>query len=921
MNVKSRVLSAGVLFFLGGALMAQEAPKRDTLPNDDQKIGEVVVVGYQRKKTDEITQATSIVGAAEMKQQNPTTTLGNMLQGRASGVFSQTLSGQPGSLPTITVRQGSIIGSSEPLYVVNGMYMSAAQYSTINPSDVESQVILKDAASTSQYGSRGANGVIVVTTKSGRGSAPIYTFESRMGFTEYPGEKNFTFMNAKQKLDFENAYYQALTGAPRYSDANYNLLLSREHDWHNDLFQKGGQESYLFNVMGGTAASNYYYSLGYDHDGGIIRYLDGMKRYTGRFKFENKVSDYIKVGLSIGGAYQKLENQRDRNNSQNPINALYHYNPYELAYKADGTINTTFASGFPVIDGLLRNKSNNQDLRLDANLFTTIDLYKGLKFTSTINGVYGNLISNSIMEKGSYLDTTLGYGGSISKGTSTYFNYVFNNRLDWVRSFDKNNFNIAVFYEIGKSTTETFSGNGKTLKSPNLTVPSNVLTPLAFTGGRSSVFRNSAVGLLDYNYDKRFLISASVRYDGSSRFGANNQFGTFWSASAAWNIAKEDFFNNSIFTDLKLRASYGTRGNDINAADYANRNYLAYNDYGANPAAYINILGNPDLKWEKSGMYNLGAEFNIKRGRLRGSFEYYNEDRKDFIFLNSNYPAEGGSYSQYINAGNLRNRGIEVEISGDVIRTNDVTWTLRANYTKQNSLVKSLYNNLNEIPSGDTKLYVGKIPYTFFLIRSNGVDPTNGDQLYLDVNGNSTNVYSPSNSVLLDGKSPLPKGFGGFGTTLQIKSFDLSADFTYKYGAYAVNYQYFNNVDNSQFKTQLVTDALDYWTPEHPNAKYPKLSEDGIWLTDDFLQKTDYIRLRSVMIGYTFNKNVFGEKSIVKQIRVYATGQNLYLWTNYKGDPEVSIGSAESNTGPAGSTSLYTYPSTRNYLMGIQVTF
>lgn len=933
MNVKLRVLSVGALFFMGQVAFAQST-KKDTIAKE-KRIEEVVVTGYRTKKADEITQAQSVIGSEEMKQQSNTLSLTNMLQGKAPGVLVQTQSGQPGSAGSITIRGFSNFSNTGALVVIDGQYSSFAQLNAINPSDVESQVILKDAAATAQYGSRAAGGVIVVTTKRGTKGKPSYSFESRFGTSWKVPDKelNFEMMGSAQKLAWENAVAPFVGNTPR-TDSQIADLTKLDHNWQKDILQNSKEESYFFSANGGTDKSLYYYSLGYDSNSGIIRYIDGLKRYTARFNFENQLSDQIRVGVNTSLQYQQTQDQRDLNNGQNPFRFMYGANPYEPVYLADGTVNPT-AVGFPVIESLQKNTTKNSNLRLNGNIFGEYKFTNWLKFRSSLYTTFAQLKTKAILQPGTFLDLNLGYNGQVQQVNNDLFYLTANERVDFDKKFGKHAVSATAFYEYSSEDSNTMSATGRNYRTPGLDILSNMVTPFATTGSRTQTRRTSIALLADYNYDLRYLLSASIRRDGSSRFGLDNQFGAFWSVSGAWNVAKESFIDIPQLKAFKLRASYGIAGNDLPLPDYVNQPYVGFGLSGTSASTYAQLnYGNRNLEWEKVKITNLGVDFNYAN-RFRGSVEYFINKRKDFLQLIP-YETVQGSYTVYENAGDMENKGIEVDLSADVIKKEDWSFQLRGNFSNVKNKILALRPGETERNIGlNNKLEVGEIPFYYRMVRSAGVNSQTGEALYYTnrttatggetfydlPGGRATNVYSSTDIQDIKDKSPYPKFFGGFGATLTYKSFDITADFAYKFGGYAVNNEALNRLDSSQFNTNKGTTAGDYWQKPGDTNVLPQPSEDGIWMTDYFLQKTDYIRFRSLNVGYTFNKNFLGENIPLNSIRVYLQAQNLFIWTNYEGDPEIAVGSGEGNTAVPGSYTLYSYPTQKTITVGVQLQF
>ncbi|EJL73545.1 SusC/RagA family TonB-linked outer membrane protein [Chryseobacterium populi] len=948
MNVKLRLITTGVLFFTGQALIAQTVNK-DTIPKEKQ-IEEVIVTGYQKKSKDEIAQAQSVVTAEELKTQIPTTSVGNMLQGRASGVFSQSRNGQPGSTAEINIRGISgLIGNSEPLYIVDGIYMTSRQFNAVNPNDIESVVILKDAAGTSQYGSRGANGVVVITTKKGRNGKTQYSFESRLGFSKKISDKelNFEMMNSTQKLQYEKEMRNlGLSGLPSYTAADEEALKKLDHDWQKDILRTSSLQSYIFSARGGSDKNKFYYSLGYDKDEGIVRDINGFDRYTGRFNFENNLSDKLKVGLDLGISYQYTENVRDRNNVQSPFGAMYRYNPFEPVYNSDGSYNFNLRQGLNIIEALRNNLDSEQRLRATGNIFGEYKINDALSYRMYFNTLYDNLVNTNNLKRGSQLDIIINGAaglGSLRKTTFYSFNYIYGNRIDFKKQFNDHYVGATALVEFNNEFTENIIASGTNYKNPNSDAPSNTIPSdkNTFTGDkvRSTLF--SLLGLAEYNYKKKYILTASIRQDKSSKFGENNKSGIFWSGSVAWNIGKEDFLNGGFLNDLKLRASYGTTGNDRNIPNFANVGYVAYGDYGsgANMTPTI-ITGNPDIKWETNKTTNLGVDFAFFKSRFRGAIEVYRSDRNDFIQLLP-LPYESGNYAIYKNLGDMRTEGLETEFTFDIIRKENLKLSLRGNGSLPRAKILSLDGVSTQRNLGETALKVGETPYFYRLVEYAGVNAADGKALYYTdrqnpnagenfytVNGRTaTDTYNATADIKdITDKSPLPKFFGGFGLSLEAYGFDLSADFTFKTGGYTYNYQTQLLQSSASRANNMSLDAFNYWKNPGDTDVLPKPTAVGLRASDQFLEKSDYLRFRTLMIGYTFNKKVLGEDVPLNSIRMYVQAQNLLTWTSFKGDPEVAVGSGENQllagqTFVSGSFALFSYPAVRQFMFGVQVEF
>lgn len=954
MNVKLRVLSAGVLFFVGGQmLLAQKTNQKKDTATKVKDIEEVVVVGYTKKNKDVVTSAVSSIKSETLERYSPITTVTNILQGKSPGVDITSYSGKPGSGANINIRGlGNVTttsGASSPLIVIDGNVVGnndTAQFllNSIPPGDIEDVSVLKDAASAAIYGSQGANGVIVVTTKNGRGRTTV-SYSAQFGFSEKIKDINFTMMNAAEKIAYEQKVAALGTVAGYYDwpdQQEINDALGKDHNWQKDILRRSFIESHNVGIKGGNDKSNYSLLLSYDNDNGIVQYLNAFKRYSGRFKYNGKINEKLDFGVGVGASYRRTQDPRDRNNVQNPFRAMYDYNSYEPVYNPDGSFNNTF-QGFPILEALKNNPEYNSDVIIDANIFAQYKILPYLTYKIQGSGVFDAYTYDYRILRGSVLDQVLGINGQASKTLENSFNYTFTNLLTFSKTFGEvHNVEATALAEYINFKLDRVNAVGRNFSSPILSEVSNTSTPFSTTGF-SRERRLFGYGILaSYDYMKKYIVTGSARRDADSRFGSNNVWSDiFWSTSVAWNVTKEDFLkDNDYINNLKLRASWGTRGYN-NIPLFINQPLISGGAYGGlnTPSNFTTLSpsttqGNPDLKWEVTKSQNYGAEFSILKNRISGTVDYFIDSKKDFILSIPNVGDTGGGYATSINAGDMKNKGWEFSLNGDVIKTTDFNWSLRANISLLDYKLNKLRGDLESqrVVGSINMLKEGEEPFVFYLVRSAGVNPLNGNEQYYDINGNITENYSPNDQVALSGKSPLPKGYGGFGTTFRYKNFDVNADFNFKYGNYIYNYMALNMLDSDNGgNNNLRTDAIDFWTPENTNASLPKPGAapnglTGLQTSDRFLQDGSYIRFRNLTVGYTFDRKFLGENNPLKKLRLSVTAQNLATWTKFEGDPEVSVGSGETQnvsggTFISGAYALYSYPQVKTFLFGIDVEF
>ncbi|MFO7842563.1 MAG: TonB-dependent receptor [Bacteroidales bacterium] len=907
------------------------------LEADVLEMDEVVVTGYRTRKREVVSSSVSVVSNETLETMVPSTSIDNMLQGKAAGVDATALNGKPGQTATIKVRGAISLNTTggdkaQPLYVVDGVYLDEEEVSGINPKDIESMTILKDASAASIYGSRGANGVIVITTKSGKAGQTKFEFSSRYGIANKTDDP-FEMMNAEQKIEYEESL------GVTYTPEEKQLLLGYDHDWQDDILKQATIESYNLSASGGNENTTFYTSVGYDKNSGIVQKLDGFERISARLNLNSQLTDKLKIGATVSGSHSTSDEPRDRNNVQNPIRAMYDYNPYTPVYQhdSDGSlvlddngdpIYSLTMAGLPILEALENNPESEAFSRFLGNVFADYEIIEGLKFMSKASGSYIRYKREYYMQPGSVLDGYVGDpgapGNKTDEGTDSY-DWTWLNQFTYKKSFGLHNIDITAFNEFTEGGFEDYRLTSKGFASPLLTTQDNGSVATEATTSREEYSIWSLAGAIGYDFDGKYLANASIRRDGASRFGEDVKYGNFWSFSLGWNITEEDFMTLDYMDRLKLIVSYGTLGS-WNIPNYASQGYYVFGSYGGQTAAIINgSVGNPELTWESQRSLNAGLEFTLFNNRLNGSIDYYQNTRDDFLFENP-LSWESGAYSQYINAGEMVTNGLEVTLNGDIIRTSDFRWNLGANVTFIDYEINQLSGQEQIVINGISVLKEGEEPFTFYLPRYAGVDPDNGDALYYDADGNTTNVFSSGDAVVLSGKSPLPSMFGGFSTYLNYKGVDLSADFSFKYGNYIYNYMAYNMLsDGDAYYFNQRVDAMDYWKEPGDTDVLPRPFNNSNQVTDRFLQDGSYLRFRNLTLGYTLPKNWISKINI-DRVRIYAQAQNLLTITNFEGDPEVSIGSGENQLGDEqsfvpGLYALYSYPALRSFTFGLDISF
>jgi len=923
--------------------------------NPGASLEEVVVTGYSTRNQTVQTSAVVSISAAELSEMAPTTSIDNMLQGKAAGVQVTAANGKPGQGAFVRIRgTGSLTpGASSPLYIVDGATIREEDLGQIANEDIENITVLKDAATTARYGSRGANGVVVITTKNGnRNKEAKVRFSSRYGVSSKINQ-GFEIMDINQKLQFEAEMYAlglGTAGLPGVStepgSPERQELIDGAADWQDLGFKEGIISSNTASVSGGSENVDYFFSVGNDKNTGIIANLNGFERTNSRLNVNFDAKEWLSLGVNVGYSRSVSDEPRDRNNSQNLFRFLYDVNPYEplYTYDADGNqifnqygdpvynpTNTTFAGTGSILTEPSTNTYNNFLASADARVRFSKNWSYSFRYSLTSN----NRRRDSYSLPGGVLQIAIGnadFDGN-KLDTETYrTDITVSNNLNYNLNTNNHNLNVLGLYEYNINSYRNIVARSIGFPTPVLSTQVNASQINAASTSASKLALVSYGLFADYDYQEKYLASASARYDASSNFGAENQYGLFYSFSAGWNVAKEDFFNVDWVNDLKLRGAYGTVGNRDGINRYASQGTVSYaNTYPGGPASTPANIANPDLKWETTITSNVGLEFNLFNKRVRGVADYFVRKTEDLLFQIPRADESGIAFVTG-NLGSIQNSGLELSIQADVFRSSDFTWTLGGN-------IIFLDTEILELPEGndlapDTAYNIlyreGSKINEHYLVRYAGVDPANGRPQYYKADG--TIVYAEDingdTDRVLQGKSTIADKEGGFFSTIKYKGFGLKTDFVFKSGNWINNFVRSNlNSDGALTDNQGVS-AFNYWqqpgdTNVQPDPRTTANGENDI-NSDRFLEKGDYIRLRNVTLSYDLPKK-FMDKLPFNSFRVYLQGQNLLTFTDFYGDPEVGLSSGETisfadSTAP-GEATLYSYPNTKSIQLGLDVSF
>ncbi|MFT3911142.1 MAG: SusC/RagA family TonB-linked outer membrane protein [Ferruginibacter sp.] len=886
----------------------------------NRTLTEVVITGYGNKSKRSSAGSVGTVVMDDIRTQ-PIASFDQLLQGQSTGVFVKTGTGQPGSNADVLIRgRNSLNGSTTPLYIVDGVEVTAADFATLNQGDFESISILKDAASASIYGSRAAGGVIVITTKKGRAGPTRFNYDFQYGQSKWPGSK-LKLMNSAEKLGYELEH-----GNPNgWTPEDVDSLSKINTNWEDVFFHTGITQSHQLSASGGNEKTRFYTSIAYFDQTGIVR-STGLKRYTGRFNIESG-TERLKYGFNSSFGYSKLENTRE--NDQyigSPLNAILWSLPYITPYDKDGNYsvdNTANAQPNPLQE-LLENPANTLQWKGVGNVFAEykIPFVKDLTARTNWGLDYTQNEAQAYVSPKTYASTqVVGATGSFAHGFNRTARIVGTTSLNYKRSFGDHDLSVSAYTEYIQSNFRSFGFTGYGLLLPFAnessitagTADNGFIPTVRGTGTKSSLLSYFAEA--DYGFRNRYFLHAGFRRDGSSRFGVNNKYANFYNIGAAWIMSDEAFFASlkEKINLFKVKLSYGTVGNQEGIADFASRPLFGKVNYAGNPGLSLTSPGNPYLQWEEKSAFNFGIEYGILKNRITGSIEYYSSKTKE-LFYALPVSQTTGFTSVLSNAGTLGNKGIELGLKIIPVKTKHFTWTIDGNFTYNRNRVLSLPNGTDTVTFGSTTLKVGKPAQTFFLVKYAGVDPATGDPLYYTKDGKgTTRTYDPGDRVFF-GTADAPY-YGGITNTFNYKGIELEVFWIYSLGNEIFNNDRQNVENPAYLVSELSRDLLHEWRAPGDITNIPRSTSDyQLPNTNYFLENGGFWRLRNIRLSYEIPKSLLG-KAKINSVRVFAQGQNLYTYTKYRGyDPELPAGEPAVHQGAV-------YPTLKTVTFGINLGF
>ena len=915
---------------------------------DNNLMDEVVITGYGTfKKSAYAGSAASVKG--ETLKDVPAISFKDLLQGNAPGVQFTSSSGQPGASSSLRIRgMGSFNASNSPLYVIDGVPMRSGTIntmssdagldimSTINSSDIESVTVIKDAAAASLYGSRAANGVVLITTKKGKAGKPSISLKADWGSSDFAMDYR-PIMGGEERRQY---IYDGLVAgqikkgkseadAMAYADGEIDdyapVPWCGYTDWDDVLFKKGNHQSYEASLSGGTDRFKYYSSLSYLKQDGIA-INSGLERISGRLNVDFQATSKLKLGANVLFATVNQDVYSEGTSYSSPFytsrNAVV---PSDPIYNEDGSWNRDLiriGDRNPLLSATY-DYQREYVTRTFNTIYGEYEFIKDLKFKSTFSYDY-------VITKGKdWSDPRTSNGDDINGGMSKkYYEYnkmVWANQVSYKTSIARDHhIDALVGYEIDDQYRDYLSGYATNFATHDKNQISNGMKTESVGGNDTRTRMVSYLTRLNYDYKNKYYLGGSFRTDGSSRFQRDNRWGSFWSISGAWRIIEEEFMSptKDWLTDLKIRASYGVNG--TLPSDYFGYMGLSSltNGYLEQPGIIQSQLRNDDLQWETNYNLNLGLDFALWN-RINVTLEYYTRTTKNLL-MDRPISMTTGFSSYLMNIGEVKNKGVELEISSTNIQTKDFSWNTTFNISHNKNKIVTLDGMQTEIKSGSQIRKVGKSYRTFYMIEFAGINPETGaPQFYtndVDENGNYikdiTEEINKAHAIVLD-KHAEPNAIGGLSNTLRYKWFDLNFMFSYQFGGYSYdNWAQKTEHGGNDLEANIPSYYKDSWKKPGDVTKYelfyekPSVAMNKVTTTRR-LHSTDFIRLKTLTFGFTVPKD-WTRKIGIENVRLYASANNLWTWAAYDYyDPEAV----------SGGTAIWGTPPLKTVTFGINVNF
>lgn len=900
---------------------------------DSHTLEQVVITGYgSAKKLGSVVGSIASVDKKKLES-IVTPNFTDALAGQVSGLSVLSGAGDPSQSATIRLRGiNSIQSSSQPLFILDGAPIDAAFYATLNPADIESITVLKDAASTAIYGARAANGVIVLTSKQGKYSEQVsLSVRAQYGIAG-PTSDGVEMMNSKQYVKFRDLIGQPVSDEVRTLVDKYNI----NTNWRDEMIDNAAPTLDVNATMqGGGQTVNYYISFNHHKQDGLIE-MSKMHRNTLNARINARLNRFFKIGFTTNLGVQRYS----QNAEWSATGTIYAANPLVFARKAmpfDTPYQYTIDENGKMIKGdraiglkysgivmpwwynAHRNYYRNK-LTLNTSVTETFTPLEGLTFQAlqSINGLE-SMNHGSFSPYDAFVD---GMGnkidamkGSVSASTSRYYQFTLSHTAEWRKQFGDHYVGILLGEEtrIERSRGLSAYSEGQTDSRLLLLPHGTTVTPGDLGDSFGEEVANSLFANAEYNYKEKYYVTGSIRRDGSSKFAPGHRWGTFWSAGAKWDLKKEDFLKDvEWLNDLSLSVNYGTTGNDSGTGSYGYfGSYGVGGLYNGESSLGIASMSNPDLTWETTAKWNVGLNFSIF-DRAHFQVDFYRNKSTDML-MSIPYSMTTGFSSGIGNVAAMTNTGVEANVDVDILKTKDFYWSFKANVGYNKNEITELFQGRDEYVLALTglKMAVGHAYGEFYQVRFAGVDPMTGAPLYYDKDGNKTKKFNEERDAVFLGKKRYAPWTGGFGTNFRYKNVSLIADFAWVAGKYMmINDDYF--IANPQLATgwNQRVEMLNIWTTpgqitDIPGAKY------DVQFTDQMLQNASFLRMKTLSIQYEFPKKWMQATRYIKGVKVFGIARNLFTITPFEGyDPE-----------PDQNLVQFNYPNTRQFVFGAEISF
>jgi len=906
----------------------------------DEVIGidEVVVVGYGVENRRDVTGSVASVTSESFEKQ-PVQSLEKIIQGRAAGVQVTSESGAPGSGISVRIRGiGSINADNSPLYIVDGIQMHPYD---LNPNDIESMDILKDAASASIYGAQAANGVVIITTKNGKEGKTKFNFQASEGVTKVirrldilnsaefmelslEAMENYVRTYRGDREKYYDRYYWPLVkdfedyGLVVNEDGSFDYSEVDNYDWQDEVFRTGRLRDYQLDISGGNEKTKFFVSGSYHKTEGQVIGSE-YERYTLRSNIKHRISKKLDFSTRISLSNSDTHGVSEATAYSNPYRTAMLMVPFNSPYNEDGSFNEDKFYGnydHNVVMEATYNTRQKVSNRLSARMEFNYEILKDLMFRSTYSVEYSDRRYKKIYDPRTK-DGRAG-NGSVAVDNGRTKNLQTEQTLNYIKQKDKHKVNILLGFSYRHESNLWDGAYGKGLPNHHFKYVSSTAIPDGVSEGENDWKMAGMFSRVNYNYDGKYIVNLTLRRDGSSRFGEETKWGIFPSASFAWRLSSESFMNDiTILDDLKLKASYGVTGNTRGIGDYSWRKlYSAGGAYFGQPSIVPTSLGNAELTWEQNKSLNFGVDFSLFSGRLRGGVDLYQAIRDQLLYTRP-LPLTTGYGGRTENVGKVENKGFEIYLNAINLRKGQFEWGTSFNISHNKNTVKELIDGADEIGNS---LKVGEPVNTYRDEKWAGVNPADGRPMFYDKDGNIT--YEPKDEDRVWVGNMDPTFIGGFGTDLTYKNWSLSALFQFQLGGKAYSSDFYrtarsgNSIDRNQLQSQYDErwqnpgDITWVAMPNRKNYYYDDNQSTKPYssTTRNYLN-TDYLRMKNIMLVYKIPKKIT-QRFKIDGLQVYAQATNLFTWTTFKGwDPEFT----GSDRGK--------YPQGKNYSLGVKVSF